>query len=234
MRVFLTGDFHGQFYGLKEFCKDNKTTIDDLLICLGDVALNYNLDEHDDQRKKFLTKQPITFLCIRGNHEERPQYVDGMRFEWCPHIKQKCWHQDEYPNIWYINCDTFSLGDKKCLAISGAYSVDKEYRLMMGYNWFKDEQPTENEKKYVRKLIKENNGKFDYIFSHTCPREVEPTHLFLSGLDQSKIDKSTENFLQEVLNTTQFDYWGCGHFHSDEYLGKNVHMFYNCYKEIKI
>ena len=55
MRVFLKGDPHGQFHGLKEFLSDNKTTTKDLLIYLGDVGLNYNLDEHDDQRKSFCT-----------------------------------------------------------------------------------------------------------------------------------------------------------------------------------
>ena len=33
-------------------------------------------------------------------------------------------------------------GEKKLLVIGGAYSIDKDYRLTMGYKWFPDEQPT--------------------------------------------------------------------------------------------
>lgn len=236
MRVFLKGDPHGQFHGLKKFLKDNKTTTKDLLIYLGDVGLNYNLDEHDDQRKRFLSELPITFLCIRGNHEERPQYVEGMEFEYCHHIRTYCWHQEEYPNIWYYNCGEFMLNNKRCLAISGAYSVDKPYRLLMGYKWFKDEQPTENEKNYVRELIQGNN-KFDYVFTHTCPISREPVHLFLNNIDQSKIDKTTELFLEEVYQQIDRDYldtWFLGHYHHDEWLGGGLRLLYNDYVQLNL
>lgn len=37
----------------------------------------------------------------------------------------------------------------KTIVIGGAYSVDKFYRLSKGYNWFEDEQPSDEIKAYV-------------------------------------------------------------------------------------
>lgn len=230
-RAFVKGDYHGQFRGLKDFCDEKHTTTDDLLICLGDVGLNYNLNVYDEERKRFLSKMPITFLMLRGNHEARPESISTIRKCYDKRFKCEVYYEQDYPNIYYINCDVFNLNGLRCLAISGAYSVDKEYRLMMGYKWFADEQPTEEEKEYVRKIVKENPT-FNYVFSHTCPISHEPTHLFLNNIDQSKVDKTTELFLEEIyqqVHMAEQGEWLCGHYHSDEWLGGKIHMLFHDY-----
>ena len=229
--IIVKGDYHAQFQGLKEFLQDNQTTRDDLLICLGDVGVNYNLDFHDEERKKFLSKLPITFLMLRGNHETRPENVLAMQKIYDERFQCEVYTEPQYPNIYYINCGEFYLNDMRCLAISGAYSVDKPYRLMMGWNWFPDEQPTEDEKDMVRETVNENPV-FDYVFSHTAPLSKEPTHLFLSNINQSKVDKSTENFLEEIYQTIDrgaLKLWYIGHYHADEWLGGGVRMLYHDY-----
>lgn len=48
MRIFCTGDVHGNFKRLKEIkkrCIEYNTTKDDALIILGDLSCNYWLDE---------------------------------------------------------------------------------------------------------------------------------------------------------------------------------------------
>lgn len=233
-RIFVHGDAHGQFPDLKDFCHRAQTTTEDLLIYLGDVALNYNLDEHDEQRKKFLAKMPITFLMIRGNHEARPEDILTIKKVYNEDFKCEVYTEPKYPNIFYINCDEFYLNEYRCLAVSGAYSVDKEYRLMQGWRWFFNEQPTEEEKEYVRQLVCEN-PKFDFVFTHTCPLRYEPTHLFLNSIDQTKVDKNTEIFLDEIYDLVDKDtlqLWMCGHYHADEWLGPGVRMFFNEYKMI--
>ena len=37
--------------------------------------------------------------------------------------------------------EIYNINGKSILVIGGAYSVDKEYRLLKGWSWFKDEQP---------------------------------------------------------------------------------------------
>ncbi len=230
-RVIVKGDYHAQFQGLKEFCKTAETTTEDLLICLGDVGVNYNLDFHDDERKKFLSKQPITFLMLRGNHETRPENVLTMKKVYDERLKCEVYMEPAYPNILYINCGEFYLNDKRCLAISGAYSVDKPYRLAMGWNWFPDEQPNEKEKAEVLTLI-ERDPKFDFVFSHTAPLSKEPTHLFMNSINQTQVDKSTEIFLEEVyqmIDRSVLQAWYLGHYHSDEWLGGGLRLAFNDY-----
>ena len=74
-RVFCTGDIHADLKSIekiKNFCINNNITKKDLMILLGDVGANYYLDERDIKTKEALASCPITFLCIHGNHEERP------------------------------------------------------------------------------------------------------------------------------------------------------------------
>ena len=40
-RVFITGDRHGDFEWLSEWCRENETTTNDILILLGDHALRF-------------------------------------------------------------------------------------------------------------------------------------------------------------------------------------------------
>ena len=230
-KIMVKGDYHAQFQGLKEFLKENDTTTDDLLICLGDVGINYNLDFHDDERKKFLSKLPVTFLMLRGNHEARPENVLAMKKVYDERFRCEVYTEPQYPNIFYINCGEFYLNDMRCLAISGAYSVDKPYRLMMGWNWFSDEQPTEDEKVSVRRIV-DKNPTFNYVFTHTVPLSKEPTQFFLPNIDQSKVDKSTEIFLEEIyqkIDKNTLKLWYLGHYHHDAWLGGGVRMLYQEY-----
>ena len=38
----------------------------------------------------------------------------------------------------------------------------------------------------------------NYVFSHAAPLQYEPCHSFLSGIDQSAIDKSAEEWLDSI------------------------------------
>jgi 3-oxoacid CoA-transferase subunit A len=48
----------------------------------------------------------------------------------------------------------------------------------------------------VEKQLSEN--KIDVVFSHTCPAKYIPTECFLSGIDQSRVDNSTEEWLDTI------------------------------------
>jgi 3-oxoacid CoA-transferase subunit A len=74
--VYLTGDTHGQFDGVLEFCEDALTSEDDVLIILGDAGINYFGEPSDRELKEELRQLPITLFCLHGNHEMRPETIE--------------------------------------------------------------------------------------------------------------------------------------------------------------
>lgn len=71
------------------------------------------------------------------------------------------------------------------------------------------------------------NCKVDIILSHTCPKKYEPTEVFLKGLDQSLVDKSTEEWLDSIEKKTDYKKWCCGHYHTSKKIDKMQFMFEN-------
>ena len=81
--IILTGDTHGEFERIEEFCEVYGTTTEDVMVILGDAGINYWLDERDEALKESLAELPLTLFCIHGNHEERPEEVPGYELvEW--------------------------------------------------------------------------------------------------------------------------------------------------------
>jgi 3-oxoacid CoA-transferase subunit A len=68
------------------------------------------------------------------------------------------------------------------------------------------------------------------VLSHTCPLKYEPTEVFLSGIDQSTVDKSTEKWLGTIERCLQYDEWYCGHYHTSKQVDKLQFM----YKDIRM
>lgn len=221
-----TGDTHGDFQRIVDFAFKMKTTKEDILAILGDAGINYYLNTRDEKNKIILSQLDLTIFCVKGNHEKYPDNIPGyITKEWNGGI---VFYEEKYPNILFAkDGEIYNINGKKCLVIGGAYSVDKYYRLMMGWNWFENEQPSEELKKEIEEKIKINN-EFDYILSHTCPYSVRPTHLFLSQIDQSTVDSSTELWLEEISKKIKFDKWYFGHYHDDWNTGK-YHMLFNGY-----
>ena len=101
-----------------------------------------------------------------------------------------------------------------------------------GANWFESEQPSDEIKQYVEAQLEKNSWKVDIVLSHTCPISVEPKHLFLSFINQSKVDKSTEQWLQTISDKLDFNKWYFGHFH-DHWEYDKYEMLFESIKEFK-
>lgn len=70
--VYLTGDTHGRFDRIENFCRRQEVERENTFVILGDVGLNYFGDFRDQQRKAQLSQLPCTFFCIHGTTNSAP------------------------------------------------------------------------------------------------------------------------------------------------------------------
>lgn len=230
--IFITGDTHGDFSRVYSLFHKYGVCRNDILIILGDAGINYYGGKRDEMLKEQLRDLPITIFAIHGNHERRPGTI--------PTYKEVRWHngivykEDEYPNILFAkDGEIYNFDGIKAIAIGGAYSVDKYYRLMQGYNWWADEQPNKDIKARVEQTLSDNKNKIDVILSHTSPAQYIPTEMFIEGVDQSTVDRSTEDWLKELESKIQYQKWYCGHYHTNKSIDK-VRFLFDIIEEFKI
>jgi len=51
--------------------------------------------------------------------------------------------------------------------------------------------------------------------------------VFLSWIDQSRVDKSTEEWLDGIEDRLEYNKWYCGHYHTEKKIDKLEIMFEN-------
>ncbi len=230
MHFYITGDTHGDFSKIEQFCIENETTAEDVLIILGDAGINYWLNRTDRKLKERLSQLKITLFCVHGNHEARPWEIGSY--------DEILWNdgtvyvEEAYPNLLFAkDGELYDFNGKKVIVIGGAYSVDKYYRLNHGLKWFDTEQPDEEIKAYVEGQLEKSDWSVDVVLSHTVPVEVEPVWAFIPGLNQDLVDKSTEKWLQSIYDRLSFDEWYAGHYHVECEEG-GVRIMFEDYDEI--
>lgn len=205
MAFYITGDCHGEFDKIKVFCKYHDTDKNDYMIILGDAGINYFLDKTDQKLKRQLSKLPIRFFMVHGNHEARSYEI--------PSYREKEWHggkvyyEEEYPNLLFAkDGEIYDFDGKRGIVIGGAYSVDKDFRIMSGMPWYASEQPSPEIKAHVEEQLKKCGWTVDYVLSHTCPRHLEPTDLFLDFITQERIYNSAEMLYDTIKELGADDY----------------------------
>ena len=227
----VTGDIHGRIQERVDAIDRNLYPPNETaLICLGDVGFNFYLNRSDTKRKQFAQESGYVFYCVRGNHEERPQNIPNMTEYFDMDIHNFVYMEEEFPNIKYLrDGEEYKFNGHPTLVIGGAYSVDKWFRLDgrpentdLWTGWFPAEQLTSEEMGQIELNI--NGNYYDIILTHTCPESWEPKDLFLSGLDQSSVDKSMEKWLDVIKTQIDWQVWLFGHYHADRYVKPGVEM----------
>ena len=160
---------------------------------------------------------------------QRPQTIESYQ--------EKLWrggvvyYEKEYPDLLFAkDGEVFDFNGKQTIVTGGAYSVDRMYRLIHGYGWWPDEQPSEEIKQNVERKLNELSWNVDVVLSHTVPLKYEPTEVFLEGLDQSKVDRTTEEWLDKIEDRLNYQKWYCGHYHTEKKVDKIEIMFENIEK----
>ncbi len=233
---FITGDCHGRVAERLEIIKnsmgDNFQENRYGVIILGDVGFNYWGGNSDKNKKAKCNNYGFFIYCLRGNHEKRPSDIEGMLVCYDAFVHGYVYMEEDFPNIrYFIDGGEYLIDGYTVLTIGGAYSVDKWYRLIQasgrkdGFSgWFENEQLNENERDHI---LRHSSGKYyDFIFTHTCPISNMPTDLFLSCVDQSTVDNSMEEWLDEVKKNVNWFIWCFGHHHADRIEAAYIEQFY--------
>ena len=242
MKFFITGDCHGEFTRFNTLPTDEEIGV----IILGDAGFNFYLNKTDEKKKKeFCANYPnITVYCVRGNHEARPQDLETMATKFDTTVHGVVYTEPQYPNIrYFLDYGFYDISGYNCLVIGGAYSVDKNWRLIRNgmteetnnpkkTGWFANEQLTKEEMKDCYELARNFNKKVDFVFTHTCPTKFQPTDMFLHGIDQSKVDNSMEEFLEIISYQIGWETWCFGHYHADRVERPHVEQYYRDIEEL--
>ena len=142
--------------------------------------------------------------------------------------------EDAYPNLLFaVDGEVYDLDGHQTIVIGGAYSVDKYYRLANGWNWWPDEQPTQEMKKGIERVLDDQSWKMDVVLSHTVPLKYEPVEVFIPGVDQSKVDKSTEAWLDQIEDRLQYKHWYAGHYHTEKEIDR-LTLLFESIREFKV
>ena len=232
--IYICGDLHGNQNSIRNFYNNYikntpKEQEENWMICLGDFGALYYFDYRDRNFKQNLSHYPFKYFVIRGNHEERASNRAKMEPDLWEEVEcfgSTCLRQPAFPNIYYAKDEggIYTIDGLKTLVIPGGYSVDKWYRLRMGWSWFPDEQLVPEEMKNLEKLSM--GQEFDFILSHTCPLSFQPTDMFLNFIDQSTVDNTMEVWMEAVRKEVRWNYWLFGHYHADRIEAPHVEQFY--------
>ena len=227
--VLITGDCHGKIDARLAQIKDTMSEYDPsetAIIILGDVGFNYYKNKKDWKLKHYAAQFGYTLYCLRGNHEDRANNTKGTKIVYDEFVHGHIFKEVEFPNIKYFADEVaeYNIMDKKILCIPGAYSVDKWYRLQNDWQWFSEEQLSEEEMKYAEERF--GGEHYDIILSHTCPIGWEPRDLFLNCIDQSKVDKTMEIWMEKFKDMIGWGIWCFAHYHTDRIERPYVEQFY--------
>ena len=221
--IYLTGDTHGSFERIAHFCARMNTKSSDILIILGDAGINFYGGWRDQKKKEFISTLPITLFCIHGNHEQRPATIPSYtEIEW---QGGTAYIEAQFPSILFAkDGEVYNLNGMQAIAIGGAFSIDWMYRIP-GRSWWPDEQPSKEIKALVERKLEALGWKVDVVLSHTVPLKYEPVEVFLTGIDQSKVDKTTEEWLDSIEGRLHYGKWYSGHYHTSKQIDRLQIMF---------
>jgi len=218
MRIFITGDTHGgSAYGLEKLTSHNfqegKTlTKNDYVIVCGDFGLLWDpahrISNEEKHNLDWLSSKPWTTLWLDGNHENMDRIDSLQTVEMFGTEVGKV-----NDSIFHLRRGfVYNIGGTTFFTFGGGDSIDKNTR-MPGVSWWAREIPNYMEMKRGLDNLKAVSNKVDYILAHDCPSSVRDVIV-----SHHKEHYQLSDYLQEVVNITNFKHYFFGHHHLDETL----------------
>ncbi len=205
---YITGDTHGEYARFLEGCIpfiETMNSQDYLFIC-GDFGFVSKTDKNKIAILDTLEKLPFTILFVDGNHEH---FHDLNSFD----IEEYCGgkiHRIRKNIIHLMRSQVFTIEGLKIFTMGGGYSLDEKRRIE-GFDYFKEEMPSEEEYEEAIKNLNRHNNQVDYIITHTTN---EKTIWYMSRPHIKEIQLNS--FLQYIDETVTYKHWYFGHFHLDK------------------
>lgn len=137
--------------------------------------------------------------------------------------------------LWFGGMYTTDMANKiETLAANGTLSkeekkkVDKYLENYSGNTlyWWRDEQPSKEIKKHCEAVLDALQWKIDVVLTHTSPEKFEPTEMFLNGLNQDNVDKTTEKWFDKIEKKLDYKKWYAGHYHTDKTVNDKFQFLY--------
>jgi len=216
-RFFVCGDTHGNH----EISKLNTTlwpeqkdlTENDVLIQVGDFGLIWQQEQDSEERfwLEWLDSKPFFTLFIAGNHENH-------------------WRLNSYPDVPFYGGRAsfisrkvillkdgyvYTFGDKKFFMFGGAYSPDKEFRVL-GRSWWPEEIPSYKTMLAGIINLEKENYNIDYIITHTIPSSIISV-LGVQDIYNDPVSVYLENIRMQFIERNKlYKHWFAGHWHIDK------------------
>ena len=204
--IYVTGDTHAERMHFLNYRIDPGWTEDDIHIVCGDwgFLLRDNAAEH--QFLDLLEQRPCTFCFVDGNHENFPAIS---------RYPEEIWnggriHRIRRNVIHLMRGQVFTLQGKKIFTFGGAYSIDRDTRVL-NISYWEEELPTPEEYREAVRNLELHGNEVDYILTHTAPREM----IRRMGYNPDPHEMELAGFLEYVMYQVKHRHWYCGHWHMD-------------------
>lgn len=205
---YITGDTHNEYARFQKGCIPfiNIMNSHDYLFICGDFGFVSKTDKNKIKVLDELEKLPFTILFVDGNHEH---FYDLNSFETEEYCGGKI-HRIRKNIIHLMRSQVFTIEGIKIFTMGGGYSLDEERRIE-GFDYFKEEMPSDEEYKEAIENLNKHNNQVDYIITHTINEKT----IWYIGRPHIK-ELPFNSFLQYIEETVNYKHWYFGHFHLDK------------------
>ena len=243
MAIYLTGDTHGDFsrFSTKNFPQQTSLTKKDYMIICGDFGGVWNDSTEQKYWLNWLEERPYTTLFITGNHENYDLLATYPIEQWhggaVQYIRPSVIHLMRGQIFEIDGARFFTMGGAACHDVQdGILEPDdplfriKYHRLtrrnayfrVNHLSWWKEELPNEEEYRTARAALTRVDWKVDYIVTHCAPTSIQK----IAG-NYTHMPNALTDFLEEVSQKCDFQYWFFGHYHNDLAIKEKYFLLYH-------
>ena len=202
-RVAIAGDWHANTrYGTEAIAHARKRNAD-VVVHLGDFGFTFT-ESYLNALDGALEEHNLVLGFVDGNHENfdwllaQPVAPDGLRY-----LRDRIVH---LPRGF-----RWSWGETRCLAVGGAYSIDRILR-MPGKAWWPQEVLTADDVRHIA-----GAGGADVMFCHDCPSGITGPAMDRAryGFPDAELSASEANRvkLRQIVDSVRPRRLWHGHFH---------------------
>ncbi|MDO5416408.1 MAG: metallophosphoesterase [Lachnospiraceae bacterium] len=213
--IYVTSDWH--------LTRENRTSagllqklqLGDLVICLGDMANDWSLENGRFWFLHELEQYAPQILLIDGNHEDFRAlnqlpltYWNGIRVH---RMGRGIYHA--------LRGQILHIDGRKIWLMGGGFSGNGYIRRHPDI-WQKEEAPTLEECRNGTAALAGAGWKADFMLTHTAPLQL------IQERDLTDETDSFNRYLDEIAERTDFRRWYFGHFHRNQSYGNQYECIY--------